>query len=273
MEEFFSHPAVQGGVAPFVVGLVLAGLLYRLRLGGLALIGAFFTAVYFVAGFALTPLTATRKIFLLSLAAPVVGILVDFAFKPTRLGGAALSVAGAACALWVFWPLLADKQASEAWLQGGTITVSVAFLLATGTLIATDSIRSGSSGLALGLGAGITAILGASATYGLYGIALGAGAGAFLLVQMLTGKKCAAGATFMLPATFIAGLLGAGAMMLAKVPWHALLVLALIPLATSLPAPRKAPVWAQAVLLSLYGFVAAGIAFFLSWHSGSATPG
>src|SRR5262249_27614771 len=86
VEEFFNHPAVQGGVAPFVVGLIVAALLSRLRLGGLALAAAFFTAVYFVAGFGFSPLTATRKIFLAGLAAPVLGVVVDFLLRPPRVG-------------------------------------------------------------------------------------------------------------------------------------------------------------------------------------------
>jgi len=40
-----------------------------------------------------------------------------------------------------------------------------------------------------------------------------------------------------------------------------------------LALPRVLPVWAQAVLLSLYGFVVAGVASYLSWQSGSGTSG
>ena len=290
MEDFLNHPAVQGGIAPFVVALIVVLILHRFRLGGLALVAALATTVYFVAGFTFSPLTATRKIFLLglaapvigvladkifflSLAAPVIGVLADFAFKPTRIGALVLALAGAAAALWVFWPLLQQKGAGEAWLLGGTIAFSVAWLVGTGMLIAEDPVRAGAAGFASGMGAGIAAIFGASVTYFLYGIALGAGAGAFLLVQMITGKKYVAGATFMLSATLVAGLIGAGGMILAKVPWYAVLVLAFIPLATLLPTPKKAPVWAQAVLLSLYGLVVAGVACYLSWQSGGATSG
>ena len=77
----------------------------------------------------------------------------------------------------------------------------------------------------------------------------------------------------MLSATLVAGLISAGGMILAKVPWYAVLVLAFIPLATLLPTPKKAPVWAQAVLLSLYGLVVAGVACYLSWQSGDGTSG
>lgn len=274
MEDFLNHPAVQGGVAPFVVALIVAALLHRLRLGGLALIAAFFTTVYFVAGFTFTPLTATRKIFLLGLAAPVIGIFVDFAFKPTRLGAAILALAGAASVVWVFGPVLSQKETAEAWLFSGAAALAVAWMVGFGQIaLAGHAVRAGAAGLGLGLGVGVASILAASATYGLYGIALGAGAGAFLLVQMITGKKGFAGATFMLPAMLTAGLVAAGAMVLAKLPWYALLALALVPAAARLPVPEKAPVWLQAVLLSLYAFIVAAGACALAWQSSGGTPG
>ncbi len=85
MNDLLNHPAVQGGLAPFVAALIVALVLGRAKLAGLAVIAAFCTAVYLISGFGFTPLTATRKIVLLGLTAAAVGILTDFAFKPTRL--------------------------------------------------------------------------------------------------------------------------------------------------------------------------------------------
>jgi hypothetical protein len=266
MEEFFSNPAVQGGAAPFVVALVVALALGPLRLGGLSAAAAFLTAMYFVSGFPLAPLTATRKILLLAAAAPLVGALTDFAFRPTRLGAAALALGAAAAALWVFWPVLVQKSAAEAWLLGSSAALAAAFLVGfSQSQLAADPVRAGAAALALGLGTGVAAIFSATASYGLYGIALGAGAGAFLLPQMIRGRKTFAGATFTLSAMLIAALVGAGAMILAKLPWYSLLVLALIPVAVRLPGPQKAPVWLQAVLFSVYGAAIAAAACALAW--------
>ena len=44
---------------------------------------------------------------------------------------------------------------------------------------------------------------------------------------MITGKKGFAGATFVLPAMLTAGLVAGGTMVLAKLPWYALVALAL----------------------------------------------
>jgi hypothetical protein len=269
VESLLSNPAVQGGVAPFIAGLVVAVALSRARLGGLAVVAAFATAVWFIAGFALTPLTVTRKIFLLGLAAPAAGVLVDFAFRPTRLGAWALALAGAAAALWVFWPVLAQKSAAQAFILGGTAAFTAAWLVGfSQAKLASDGIRAGAAGLALGAGAGVAAILAASLTYGLYAIALGAGSGAFLLPQMITGRKAQAGMTFLLPATLLAGLIAAGTMVLAELPWYAVLTLGLVPVAARLPLPAGAPAWLQAVLSSLYGFIVAAAACALAWHAG-----
>ena len=267
MEALLAHPAVQGGVAPFVVALVVMLLLHRIRLGGLAAVAAFATAVYFVAGFTFTPLTVTRKIILAGLLAPLIGILIDFGFRPTRAGALLLALVAAAAAIWIFWPVLAQKEGRQLWLLAGAAAGAIALMVGTGLLLLSEHpIRAGAAGLGAGLGVGIAAILAASATYGLYGIALGAGSGAFLLVQMLRGKPSHAGATFTLPAMLMPGLVACGAMILAQLPWYSVAVLALVPLAARAPVPAKR-VWQQAIVLSLYTFIIAGIACYLAWHS------
>ena len=114
----------------------------------------------------------------------------------------------------------------------------------------------------------MAAILGASAPYGLYGIAIGAGAGAFLLVQMLTNRQTAAGSTLVLPAAVGAALLAAGAVLLAKLAWYALVPLVLIPLTARLPAPERMPVWVRAIVLSAYAHAAAAASWVLAWKLG-----
>ncbi|HUQ26473.1 MAG TPA: hypothetical protein VM140_12460 [Burkholderiales bacterium] len=266
MDELLSNPAVQAGAAPFLAGLIVAVALRPLKLGGLAVTAAFATTVYLVAGFQLSPLTATRKMLLLGLAAPAVGILVDFAFKPTKLGAFLLALAAGGAALWAFGPVLGQRPASEAALLLASAAVASAFVVGFGQVaLAGDGVRAGAAALALGIGAGVAAIFSASMAYGSYGIALGAGAGAFLLPQMISGTKSHAGATFVLPAMLAAALVGVGAMTLAKMPWYVILVLGLVPLAVRLPGPERAPVWLQAVIFSLYGFAVAGVACWLAW--------
>lgn len=267
MNDLLNHPAVQSGIAPFIAALIVALVLGRVRLGGLCIVAAFATTVFFIADFGFIPLTATRKIILLGFTAPIVGMLADVAFKPTKIGAVVLALAGGAGALWVFWPVLAQKEGTQAWLLGATAVVSVAWLIGFSQIfLSGDGVRAGAAGLGLGFGTGIAAILGASASYGQYGIALGAGAGAFLLPQMISGKKTEAGATYMLTVAILAGLIAAGVMILAELRWYSVLVLALVPVAATLPVPEKAPLWLQAILISLYTFVVAGAACALNWQ-------
>jgi len=265
LNELLNHPAVQTGIAPFVAGLVATLVFHRMRLGGLAILAGFATVVALVSGFSFTPLTATRKIVLLALLAPVIGILVDFALKPNAIGRALIALGAAGAALWVFWPVLAQRALVQGLIVGGFIAIFVAWLVASMLRLADEPVRAGAAGLALGIGSGGLAILGASALYGQYGIAMGAAAGAFLLVQMLMGKKITAGATFSLPTALIAGLLGAATMLLAQLRWYTLVVLALVPLAAQLPVPERKPVWLQAIVASFYTLLVVVLAFALAY--------
>ena len=273
MGGFFDHPEVQGGVAPFVVALAVAVLMQRFNLAGLVIAAALATVAYFLNGLTIQPLTVTRKIILLGLAAGALGFLADALIRRTRLVNAGTGVVGAACAVWAFWTVLAQKPAGEAILLGGGIALFVWLMVALLGALQAQPVRAGGAGLWLGLGTGVAAILGASATYGLYGIALGAGAGAFLLVQMVTGRATAAGAVFALPAALVASLLGAGAMLLAQLAWYALPVLLLVPAAAFLPLPERQPVWLQSIVVSLYTFAVAAVAWVLAWQYGGKPGG
>jgi len=266
MDELLSNPAVQAGAAPFLAGLVVALALRPLKLGGLAVVAGFLVTVYFVQGLQFLPLTATRKMIVAVLAAAAIGILVDFAFKPTRVGAALLAAAAGGVALWAFGPVLSQRSGAEAWIGMATVALVTAFAVGFGqAALAADGVRAGAAALAMGVGAAVASIFSASIAYGSYGGAIAAAAGAFLLPQMISGTKSHAGATFTLPAMLAAGLVAAGAMTLAKMPWYVVALLGAVPIAVRLPGPERAPVWLQAVIFSAYGFVVAGIACWLAW--------
>ena len=268
MNEWLSHPAVQGGVAPFVAAAAVAVLLRPFNLAGLAAATGFCATAYLLNGLAFDPLTAARKIILLGVAAAVVGVLADALARTARSAGVALGVAFGAAAIWVFWTALAQRSAREAALLGVLAALGVGVTVALNLPLRDAPVRAGAAGLGLGLGAGVAAILGASATYGLYGIAIGAASGAFLLVQMVTNRRTDAGATFVLPVAVIATLLAVGAVVLAKLAWYALVPLALVPLAVRLPASDRWPVWLQAVVLAVYALVPAAACWTLAWKFG-----
>jgi hypothetical protein len=271
LEELLGNPAIQGGVAPFAVALVVALVLAPLRLGGLAVIAGFATCVYLVSGIQFSPLTATRKLFIVALAAAALGPAVDFTFRPTRAGTIALALAAAAAALWVFWPVIVQKGEENRWLFMAATAVSAAIAVAIAQArLSMDGVRAGAATLALGLGGGIAAFLAASLSYALYGVALGAAGGAYLLPQMLRGRKAFAGSTLALPAMAIGVLVACGAMLLAQLPWYSVITLAFVPAAVLFPGP-KGPVWLQAVVFSLYAFIVAAVACLFAWPASLTT--
>jgi hypothetical protein len=264
LQELLGNPAVQGGVAPFVVAFAVTLALFALRLGGLAIAAALGTAVYLIGGFAFPPVSAQQKILLIALATPVVGVIVDLAFKPTRVAGPVLGLLFALGVLWVGINVLKQKELPALLIWGGGVAALVGWLVGSMFALRDDAVRAGAAALTLGLGVGVSAVLSASGSYGQYGAAIGAGGGAFLLAQMLLGRALFAGATFALSAGVACGLIAAGAMLGAQLPWFAAVALALVPVAVLLPLP-KAGVWIQAVVASIYGGIPALIACLLSW--------
>jgi hypothetical protein len=269
MDAFLAHPAVQGAIAPFAAGLAVALVLGRFNLAGLAVAAGFGACAYLLNGLAFEPLNATRKIILLTLAAAAVGVVVDGVARTSRTAGPVAALAGGAAAIWAFWPALVQRPLQEALASGAIAAIAVAATVWLGHGLRDAPVRAGSAALGLGIGAGVAAILGASATYGLYGIAIGAGAGAFLLRQIITNRRTAAGTTLTLPAAAGSALLAAGTVLLAKLAWYALAPLVLIPLAARLPVPERAPLWLQAVFASAYALVAAAAAWALAWPGGN----
>ena len=273
MQDLLNHPAVQGSLAPLVVGLLVGVLFAPVRLAGLAAIAGFVVTVYLVGDLGFEPRTAKGKIVLIGLIAAGAGVCVDFAFKPTRLAGIVLGVLFGVAAAWVFWGVLAQKPLNEALLRGGAVVVLVAWLVVFFHALRNAPVRAGAAGLCLGLGTGIAAILAASASLGQYAMAIGAACGGFLLVQMIRGKTIVAGATLALTAGVTLGLLAGAAMMLAELPWFALPVLALVPLAARIRLPAGLPVWGEAVLSSLLAGIPAVVACYLVWQSSRGNPG
>lgn len=264
MNELLQNPIVQSSALPFVAGLLVAAILFPVRLGGLAAAAGFAAAVAAIGNFALEPLTVTRKIVVIGGAAALFGALADLAFKPTRSAGVVLGAVFAGAALWVFSTILGQKIPADVALVGAGIAAFIWWLVAATTSLHYDPVRAGAAALALGLGAGFAAVLGASGLLGQYGMALGAASGAFLLLVMVLGGRVEAGASLTLTVSVLTALIASGAVLLAKLHWYSLIALALVPVLVRLPLPRG-PAWAQAVVASVYGFVAAGGALAVAW--------
>jgi hypothetical protein len=190
--------------------------------------------------------------------------------RSSRAVDIVLAAGAGALALWVFWPVLVQKDMAQALAYGASCVLFTAFAVMLVNALSAHPVRAGAAGLGLGLGVGAAAILGASASYGVLGAALGASSGAFLFTQMAVNHQSSAGITFTLPLGILTAFVGLGALLLAQLTWYVLPLLLLVPLAVRLPAPEHGPVWIQALVLSTYALAAALVAGGLAWQK---TPG
>ncbi len=272
MTELLNNPAMQAGVLPFIVALIVAVLLHRSRLMGLAIGAGFFTVSFLALGFSFDSLTAVRKMILAGGGATVLVLLLELtgvqAKTPVR---AALAAVAAVVAVWVIARVLQQREMGAAFLAGTASALYLAALVESGNRISSDSVRAASAALMLGLGCGVLALLGASASMAQAGIAIGASAGAALLIQMLTGKRAPTGWTLALPANVIAGLVGLLAVFTGALPWYCLLPTLAVPWATRLVPAEKWPVWLTAFLSALAALVPMLLAVVLAWFAASSS--
>jgi len=270
LQEWLNHPAVQGGLAPFIAALIIAELLQRLRLSGLAIIAGFAVMVYLASSFAIDPLTATRKIIWLGIASSLLGAALGL-FK-WSMWRPLLSLAGACAAVWVSFRILQQHPVGDAIEWGAACAIYVGWLVFWMDDLRDTPVRAGSAGMALGLGTGGAALLGASALLGQFGMALGAAAGAYLLIQMISNRPLPCDRTYTLPLSLIAGLSGGLAVLTAELPWYALLPLAAIPPLAKIPVSEKSALWLQSLLLSIASLACAAGAVYLTWRVAGAPP-
>lgn len=265
------NPAVQAGVAPFLAALVAAAALRRARLLGLAVVVAFVVVVILAVGFSFEPLTATRKLVLVGLATALLILGFELpGLPPSPIVRATVATAGGAAAVWMLWRILQQQDAAKALLYGAAAAAYLAALIESCVRCGTDGTRAASTSLMLGLCAGALALLGASAQLAQIGIAVGAGGGAVLLVHMMGLQRGPAGWTPVLPAAFIAGLVGLSAVFTGSLPWFCLLPPLAIPWATRLVRQEGRRPWLAAVLTSLAAVVPLLLAVGLAWLTAGA---
>lgn len=260
-------PAVQGGVAPLVVALVVAALLSRTRFAWLGIVAGYVTMIALSTGFAVSPLTASRKTMLVALAAPVIGVVADRMPKPSHVLAPALAVAAGILSVWVFASVLEQRAGIARYGVAAGIALFVAALTWLTLRLRDDGLRTGAAGLGLGLATGIAGVLSASVGFLLAGVSIAAAAGAMLLVQVLFARDLAAGSTGALTIGVATALFAVGSLLLAQLPWYALPLLLLVPLSAGLRAPQRAPRIGRATVLAGYALIAAAVPILAAWYA------
>jgi hypothetical protein len=273
MPQWLSHPAIQSGVAPFVVAVVVAAVLRRMGrvAGAAAVLAGLCVTVGWVTGFGLSPLTSTRKIILLGLAVAPVAVALEWVTIGVRWRVALWFNVGAAAIAWVAWPVLARRGLAEAVLGGLPLVLYCGGVTAVAGSGSVDRLRMGSGATALGLTTGAAALFGASALLGQLALAVGSAAGAALVVHLARGGdggSRALGAAAGLPVA----LLGAAATLYAKMPVLALVPLALVPLAALLPVARGLPRWGRAGILFALALAPGLVSIFLTYRVAGPVP-
>lgn len=234
MQELLDHPMVQAGVAPLIMALLVAAALWRTRLAWLAVVAGYVTAVALSAGLAFTPLTAGRKVTLLVLLAPLIGLALDRlgASAPRWVAGLVGALGGLSTA-WVFASLLGQREGAALVTTAAGLALFVGIQTALTLRLREDGAGGGATGVAAGLGVGIAALLSASIGYLTGGVAVAASAGALLLLQFVFNRQRAPGYTGTLPIGLGLALFAAATTMLAQLPWYALPLLWAVPLCAS----------------------------------------
>lgn len=246
--DWLAHPAVQGGVAPLVVALAVAGglgvpaRLGRTPLLWLAVVVAYCVTTALATGFSLTPLTASRKIVLIGVAAALIGLALDLADRRSARVPAVLVGVSALAAVWAFWSVIGQREGAAAAALAAGVAVFAALSVLVMLRVGDDGLRAAAAGVGLGVGTGVSAVLSASIGFLLSGMAIGASCAAVLIVQVLARRAPAARHVAALSVALPCALFAEGAMLLAEMPWFVLPLLLLVPLGVAwLPAGRLRP--------------------------------
>ena len=273
MSALLQNPAIQSGILPFIVALL--SLIILRPLGWywacLALVIAFYCGVYFVVGFQITPLTSTRKIILLGMVATILGLILDTLPINRRNLIILITVLSAGASLWLLWPILSRKEGMMLWLTviGALTYVPLMTALVERNRLAQPAIYAGI--FAMGIGTGLSALLGASALLGQLGSSIGAATGAFILLA-LVNKPVPAGTTFTFPAALLCGLIGVSAVAYAQLPWYSLLMITAIPLILNIPLPPKLSKPKQLLIMCALTMALAIAAIGMTWQVAGPPP-
>lgn len=266
LAEWFDHPAVQGGIAPLVVGSLVALLLIRTRFAWVSIAAGYLTSLILSGDLGFVPLTAARKVIVVGLCAAIFGIAADALRARYRALPVLLSAAAGIVTLWVFLSVFRQREGLALFGTAIGIVLFVGAMTAAVLRLRDDGIRAGATGLGAGLGVGIAGVLSASIGYLLGGVAVAASAGAMLLIQILGRVNLPAGYTGTLAIGVLIGCFAAATFLLASLPWYALPLLLAIPLAASLPLPARST-FARAALASAYALVAALLPVLAAWYA------
>ncbi len=272
MSDLLNHPAVQAGIVPFVLALLIGAVLAPTRLLGLAQLAGFLAVVGLAFGFSFVPLTAVRKLVVSAVASGVALIVLEVAAAAdkSRLRALVLLSAAAAC-LWMLSRLVEQRAWSDVLLPAAASALFVAAMVEAMLRASRDPFKGAAAGLSLGLGTGALALLGSSVVLAMGAIGVGAAAGACLLLQMLRRRGTPPGTTISLPAALICALTATLVAWQGTLPWYCLLPLLATPWAASL-GPTRGHAFVRALIAATLALVPMLLSIGLALAAGRQFP-
>lgn len=269
MQTLLNHPAVQAAAVPFVVALVLAFALARTRALAVAVASGLVVELALTVGFALEPLTAMRKMVVVTLAATAIAVVLEAAGVAQRRGiTVVLAGVTALAAAWVLQRVLAQKEpAAAVWMGTGAVAFVFAVVGSSLQAATASPLRASVVAACLGWGTGVLALFGASALLAQLGLALGTAGAAVALVQMIRGQESPLGWTLALPAAVGAALVALLASATGELPWYCLLPLPLVPWAARLVRAPSGALWRNGFGAGCAALVPVLLAVGVAWFA------
>lgn len=264
MHDLLTHSAVQAILAPFLVALLTAELLQRMRLSGLSVIAGFAITVYLISNFSYAPLSTNSKIIWICIGSGLLGILLNL--LNTSLWRPLLTVLAAAAVVWISQHTLLLQPTAVTVQWGVGIALYVGWLVFWMDTLQDSPVRAGSAGMALGLGGGAALMIAGATLFGKFDLAIGSAAAAYLFIMFVSNSHLPSGRSVTLPLALLGGITTSLVVLSGKLPWYILPLFAAIPLAAKIPVTDKSAVWLQILLLSTVSLTLALGAVYLSWH-------
>lgn len=266
MNELLANPAVQAGVIPALIGLLLGAALMRTRFMVAVPLVAFLAVVALALGLSFEPMTTVRKVVVCTLAAGAVALLLDALNVATgKVVAGLLALAAGAAALWIGARVLAQLEGGALYGKAALLA-AFAFAMMLGFLATRgSSLRSLVAAIVLGFSAGVLGLLGASASLAFMGIAIGASSGVAVLLQMARGRAAPAASYLLVPVVVFAALGPTVASLTGELSFYSLLPLLAVAPATALLTGEQRPVWQQALRAGVPAILPMAVSLLLAW--------
>lgn len=279
LDQILINPAVQSGLLPLVLGVVLC-LLVRLTgvrwaapwTTGLAVGAAYLTSHVLTLGLPpLPPVSAQQKLLYVAAGFLALGIALDAtaARRPVRL--TVVTVAPVAALVWMGWPLLLRVGSAAVWLGLVASALGAALVMARLERRLEDGLTVPVTIVAAAVGTGVVALLGGSASILQLALAIATAIGGFLLINW-PHQRQDVGAALLLGLGGLVPVLAGQLVLYTKTPPLAVALLLPIAFADSLAERVPVPNALRPVLLGALCLVPFLLAVAAAWF-GAETQG